>query len=231
MAGAKPDKAACETFIRSHTRVQSPPACPELTLHLADHLLPLWEDAATLLQQGTDAPPPYWGFCWAGGQALCRYLLDHPEIVRGRRVLDFAAGSGAVGIAAALSGAATVESCDIDPLSWVAIGLNAALNHVVLTVRSDDLLREKPQWDVVLAGDVCYEGGMSQTIWPWLVGLARSGVTVLLADPGRAYLPGGGLEPVLTITVPTSREIENTETRTVVVYRVQETAVWTYNRG
>lgn len=226
-----PDRAAAEAFIRKYTRVQSPPACSEFSLHLADHLLPLWEDSAALLGERDDLPPPYWAFCWAGGQALCRYLLDHPEVVRGQRVLDFAAGSGAVGIAAALSGAAAVDSCDIDPLAWVVTGLNAALNGVTLTVRGDDLLQAPPQWDVVLAGDVCYEGGMSQRIWPWLIGLARSGVIVLLADPGRAYLPRGGLDPVSVLTVPTSREIENTETKTVTIYRVRDDAVWGYDRG
>lgn len=225
------DCTAAESFIHRHTRIQSPPACPEISLHLADHLLPLWEESATLLGERDDLPPPYWGFCWAGGQALSRYLLDNPAVVRGKRVLDFASGSGVVGIAAAQSGAASVDACDIDLLARVVISLNAALNHAVVTVRQEDLLQGPVHWDVVVAGDVCYEGGMSQRIWPWLVTMAQSGVTVLLADPGRAYLPKGGLEPVWSTTVATSREIENVDSKAVTVYRVKNTAVWNYSRG
>jgi predicted nicotinamide N-methyase len=206
-------------FIREVTMVASPPACPEIKLHLATEITPLWEATEQALD-GMNVPPPYWAFCWAGGQALTRYVLDHPELVRGQRVLDFAAGCGVSAVAAAINGAALVEAAEIDALAGAAIANNARLNDVSVKVVLDDLVGQANRWDVVVAGDVCYEKPMTEHIWPWLRKLAADGATVLMADPGRAYLPKMGLLEVDRRVVPTSLELEDKTSREVVVYRI-----------
>jgi predicted nicotinamide N-methyase len=171
--------------------------------------------------QATGLPPPYWAFAWPGGQALARHLLDHPEIVRGRSVLDFAAGCGIAAIAAAKCGAASVDAAEIDSVAIEAIELNAALNDVEIDLIVSDLLDQPDDgWDVVLAGDVCYERPMAERVLPWAERLARAGCEVLLADPGRAYLPKAGLVEVARYTVPTSRDLEDRETRETRIYRL-----------
>ena len=206
-------------FIRDVTEVSQPPACPEIDLWLATEVTPLWEATEALLLR-VNVPPPYWAFCWAGGQALTRYVLDNPELVRGKRVLDFAAGSGASAIAAAKGGAAQVLAADIDPLACAVIPLNAELNGVEIEVTDQNIVGQDCRWDVVVAGDVCYERPMTEHIFPWLRSLAAAGATVLMADPGRAYLPKTGLLEVARTTVRTSLELEDRDRREVVVYKI-----------
>jgi predicted nicotinamide N-methyase len=166
-------------------------------------------------------PPPFWAFAWAGGQALARYLLDRPETVAGRFVLDFGSGSGLVAIAAAKARARAVLAAEIDHFARAAIAANAALNDVVVEVMTADAIdAADPRWQVVTAGDVCYERDMTDRVIPWLRALAGAGCLVLLADPGRAYLPTGGLLRLASYTVPTSRELEDSATRDGVVWRV-----------
>ncbi len=207
-------------FVEANTAVMAAPLVPEISLHLASEVVPLWQATeADLARSGL--PPPFWAFAWAGGQALARYLLDQPEVVAGRRVLDFAAGCGLAGIAAAQAGAARVEAAEIDPFAAAAIRLNAALNGVAIEVHESDLVgATNPGWEVVLAGDVCYERPMAESVVAWLKGLAAAGTPVLLGDPGRNYLPKAGLERVVAYAVKTSRELEDTDVRNAVVWRL-----------
>ncbi len=209
-----------EAFIRANTRLEAPPLVPEVQLHLASEVVPLWEATEEELAE-KGLPPPFWAFAWAGGQALARYLLDHPEVVRGKRVLDFAAGSGLQGIAAKLAGAESVEAVEIDAFACAACRLNAAANGVEITVREEDIVgTENPGWDVVLAGDVCYERPAAERIVTWLRGLAAEGCLVLMGDPGRTYLPRQGLERLIAYGVKTSRELEDSDLRNAVVWKV-----------
>jgi predicted nicotinamide N-methyase len=207
-------------FIRANTALVSPPLLPELKLHLATELTPLWLATETTLAQ-SGLPPPYWAFAWVGGQALARHLLDHPALARGRRLLDFAAGSGVAGIAAAKAGAASVAASELDPLALAALALNAQANDVTLDLLAEDVMEGGDRgWDLVLAGDVCYERPMAERAAAWLGHLAAGGVEVLLADPGRAYLPKSGLVELARYMVPTSRELEDRDSREAVVYRM-----------
>ncbi|MBF0130613.1 MAG: methyltransferase [Alphaproteobacteria bacterium] len=213
-----PDEAAA-AFVDRETSLRATALVPEIRLHLATEVTPLWEATEATLEKGP-LPPPYWAFAWVGGQALARYVLDHPELVRGRVVLDFASGSGIVAIACALAGAARVVASEIDVFAAAAIRRNAAVNRVDVDVLAEDVLDAPPQgWDAVLAGDVCYEKPMASRAAAWLGRLASGGALVLLADPGRAYLPASGLEAIARYTVPTTREIEASESRETVVYR------------
>jgi predicted nicotinamide N-methyase len=207
-------------FVRSNTAVASPPLVPEIRLYLATEITPIWQATEeTLARSGL--PPPYWAFAWAGGQALARFLLDHPERVAGRSVLDFGAGSGLVAIAAAKAGAASVLAAEIDHFAAAAIAANAALNHVAIAVTTTDVLDAVgPRWEVVTAGDVCYERPMADRVTGWLRGLAARGALVLLGDPGRAYLPSEGLVELARYLVPTSRELEDRDTRDGIVWEV-----------
>ena len=207
-------------FVRSNTAVASPPLVPEIRLYLATEITPIWQATEeTLARSGL--PPPYWAFAWAGGQALARFLLGHPERVAGRSVLDFGAGSGLVAIAAAKAGAASVLAAEIDHFAAAAIAANAALNHVAIAVTTTDVLDAVgPRWEVVTAGDVCYERPMADRVTDWLRGLAARGALVLLGDPGRAYLPSEGLVELARYLVPTSRELEDRDTRDAIVWQV-----------
>ena len=209
-----------EDFIRANTRLETPPLVPEVQLYLASEVVPLWEATETELAE-RGLPPPFWAFAWAGGQALARYLLDHPETVRGKRVLDFAAGSGLQGIAAKLAGAASVEAVDIDAFACAACRLNAAANAVEIKLHEADIVgAANPGWEVVLAGDVCYERPAAERITAWLRGLAGPGCLVLLGDPGRTYLPRHGLKRIIAYGVKTSRELEDSDLRNAVVWQV-----------
>lgn len=207
-------------FVRAETALSRPPLVPEIQLYLADAITPIWEATeATLAASGV--PPPYWAFAWPGGQALARHILDNPAIVAGRRVLDFAAGSGLGAIAAARAGAVSVTANDIDAFAAAAIRLNAAVNGASVTVVTEDLLdRDDLDVDLILAGDICYERPLAGRVEAWLKRLARTGTTVLLGDPGRAYLPKDGLEPIARYAVPTTRELEDREVRETAVWRV-----------
>lgn len=207
-------------FVRHNTAISTTPLLPEIQLHLATEVTPLWEATEETLAQ-KNLPPPYWAFSWPGGQAVARLLLDRPELVAGKSVLDFAAGTGVVAVAAMKAGADRVQACDIDRFSLAAIAANAELNGVEVKTVSVDLVgRELPGIDVVLAGDVCYEKPMAERVTAWLRQVAATGTLVLLGDPGRAYVPASGLEKVATYTVPTSLELEDRTTRETVVWRL-----------
>lgn len=208
-----------EAFIRAHTRLLPVPYAPELALHVAEEATELWQKTEDELAV-IGLPPPFWAFAWAGGQALARYLLDHPEIVAGRRMLDFASGSGLVAIAAAKAGAAAVEACDIDGFAAAAIGINAAANGVAVMPRCEDLIGRDEGWDVVCAGDVCYEREMAERVIDWLSGLSARGATVLIGDPGRSYLPRERLEALTTYEVPVTRALEDAEIKCSSVWRL-----------
>jgi predicted nicotinamide N-methyase len=208
-------------FVRSNTAIAAPPLVPELRLHLATEVTPIWQASEETLARG-QVPPPFWAFAWAGGQALARYLLDHPETVAGREVLDICSGSGIVAIAAAQAGAARVTAAEIDPFAAAAIALNAPLNGVMVAIETRDLLdRGAAGWGVVLAGDVCYEEPMASRVIGLLRRTAARGRLALLGDPGRAYLPREGLVELARYTVPTSRELEDREAREGVVWEVE----------
>lgn len=206
-------------FIVENTRLQAPPHAPELTLHLADEITPIWklteEDLAKI-----GLPPPFWAFAWAGGQALARYVLDHPDVVAGRRVVDFASGSGIVAIAAKRAGAASVLAADIDGYCGAAIGLNAVANGVSVDFTDVDLLdAPPPEADVFLAGDICYEKPLAERVMAWLTAARAQGATVLIGDPGRTYFPKTGLIKLAEYQVATTRELED--------FEVKKTSVWT----
>jgi predicted nicotinamide N-methyase len=207
-------------FIRANTAIATPPLVPEIRLHLAGEITPLWHATEAMLERA-GVPPPYWAFAWAGGQALARHVLDHPELVRGKAVLDFGAGSGLVALAAAKAGAIAVVAAEIDPVAAAAIALNAALNDVAIAVETADIIGRAPvPWSRVLVGDMCYEQPLAERLVPWLRALARDDVRVLLGDPGRAYLPAEGLEALGRYAVPTPLDLEDRETREGVVWRV-----------
>ena len=166
-------------------------------------------------------PPPFWAFAWAGGQALARYVLDHPEEVRGARVLDFASGSGLVGIAAAVAGAARVEAADIDGFALAAIALNAAENGVAVEARGDDLVGRDEGWDAVLVADVFYERDTAGAVTPWLRSLARRGARVIVGDPGRSYFDPTAFEPLAAYDVPVMRSLEDADVKRGGVWRVR----------
>ena len=205
-------------FIRAHTRLLPVPHAPEIRLHLADETVPLWKKTEEELERD-GLPPPFWAFAWAGGQALARYVLDAPDTVRGRSVLDFASGSGLVAIAASKAGAAEVTGADIDPFAVEAILLNAEANDCRIAVRAEDLIGRDEGWEVVLAGDVCYERDMAARVIAWLSSLAGRGATVLIGDPGRSYLPKDRLEATAEYRVPTTRELEDAEIKRTQVWR------------
>ncbi len=205
-------------FILAHTAPLPVPHAPEITLHLAHEATELWRKTEEELGE-IGLPPPFWAFAWAGGQALARHLLDHPALAAGRRVLDFASGSGLVAIAAMKAGAAEATAADIDPFALAAMPLNAALNGVTIRPRGEDLIGRDEGWDVVLAGDICYERDLAARVTDWLAGLAARGAAVLIGDPGRAYLPKNRLEAVATYQVPVTRELEDAEIKTACVWR------------
>ena len=205
-------------FVRAHTVLSHAALVPEIALHLASEITPIWHATEDWLA-ARNVDPPYWAFAWPGGQALARHILDHPERVAGRRVLDFAAGGGIAAIAAARAGAASVEAAEIDPLAVAAMALNAAANGVTVTTVEADVVGAAGRWDLILCGDVCYEAPMTGHILPWLRVLARS-AEVWLADPGRAYLPREGRAAFARYTVPTTLELEDRTAREVTLYRL-----------
>lgn len=192
------------------------PLVPEVLLYAADDAYAVW----ALTDAGDEqAPMPFWSFPWAGGQAIARYVLDHPELVRGRRVLDLAAGSGLIAIAAKKAGAASAIANDIDPFATAAQELNARANGVTIELLEADILDEVTDADVVLAGDVCYERGLTDHMLDFLLRAHNAGAHVLLGDPGRAYLPSAHLTEVAHYDVPTTLAIEDGQTK--------RTTVWT----
>jgi len=204
-----------DAFIQANTALARHPFVPEIELHLATEITPIWQATEAWLEQAGIAPP-FWAFAWPGGLALARLLLDEPSRARGLRVLDFASGCGIGAIAAALAGA-SVEACEIDPLAVAATRLNAAHNDATVTALHADLVGAENRWDIILAGDICYEAPMAARILPWLRAMAGQGATILLADPGRAYFPATDTPPLARFTIPTTRELEDRDTREVVI--------------
>ena len=205
-------------FIRDHTALMAPPLVPEVQLHLAVETVEIWQQTEEAL--GEDGlPPPFWAFAWAGGQALARYVLDNPDMVAGKRVLDFAAGGAVSGIAAKQAGAASVLACELDAFAIAAIEANAAANEAELETELGDLVGRDDGWDVVLAGDVFYEAEPARVIGGWLERLNARGATVLIGDPGRSFLPQDKLERMAGYTVPVTRDLEDREVRNAKVWR------------
>jgi predicted nicotinamide N-methyase len=205
-----------EDFIKANATVVAPPLVPEIKLYLASEVVPLWRATEEELAK-IGVPPPYWAFAWAGGQALARYVLDHPDIVRGKQVLDIGAGSGLVGLAAAKAGAAGVLAADIDTFSCAAIRLNAAANDCAIAVTQEDLIGVPGAWDVILVGDLFYERPLAERLLAWLKPL---GVPALLGDPGRNYFPKSEVEKLASYSVQTTRDLEDREVRETGVYRL-----------
>ncbi len=209
-------------FIRANTTLTAPPIVPEIQLHLAGEVMDLWREtearSAALASGVGNLPPPYWAFAWPGGQAVARYILDHPQTVAGKTVLDFGAGSGLDAIAAAKPGASPVIAADIDSLALAAIELTAAANGVFIEPVENDIIGTNGRWSTIFAGDMCYERPLAERLTAWLRELAAGGARVLLGDPGRNYFPERGVERIATYNVPTSRDLEDCEMRETSVY-------------
>ncbi len=211
--------SAREEFIRANTLASAIPLVPEITLHLATEITPIWQATEDWLRERNVAPP-FWAFAWPGSQALARYVLDHRAVVAGRRVLDFAAGCGLAAIACRLAGAATVEAAEIDPFAIVATRLNAAQNGVAVAALEGEIVGSTCRWDLILCGDVCYEAPMTRHILPWLRRMAAE-AEVWVADPGRAYVPADGLDEFARMSVPTTVELEDRTERMVRLFRLR----------
>jgi predicted nicotinamide N-methyase len=206
-------------FVRRHTRLQDVPDVPGLRLHLGDDVTTVWHRTGEFLRLA-DPPLPYWAFAWSGGLGIARHLVDHPEEVAGRSVVDVGTGSGLCAIVAARLGAGSVQGIDIDPFAAAAVELNVRANRVRVGFSGRDPLGDPPPaCDVLLAGDVSYEGPMAERMTAWLRSAAANGARVLVGDPGRAYLPTG-MERLATYRVRTSREIEESEATEAVIYRI-----------
>jgi predicted nicotinamide N-methyase len=206
-----------EDFIRASTAIEAPPLVPEIRLHLATELTPLWHATESYLNQ-RNIGAPFWAFAWVGGQALARYILDRPTVAEGKRIVDIGSGGGIVSIAAAMAGAAQVTALDIDPLAASVCRMNAALNRVaaeIATETADALTYDLTPFDLVLVGDVCYTRGESRDLAEHV---RRQPAPVLFGDPGRQFLPRADLEHLAAYTVPTSKEIEADD--------ISEASVW-----
>lgn len=196
-------------FILANTRLQAVPHAPEISLWLADEITPIWKLTEEELGE-LGLPPPFWAFAWAGGQGLARWVLDNPQTFVGKTVIDFATGSGLVGVAAMKAGAAHVLCADIDPFCQAAVALNARANAVTLDFTSHNLLdAPPPPVDVICAGDVCYEGPMATRVMDWLRQARAQGSRVLIGDPHRTYFKADGLTFLAEYQVPTTRELED----------------------
>jgi predicted nicotinamide N-methyase len=194
-------RAVPPEFVRAHTRPVRPALVPEITLLVASDVVGLWE--AMEEQGGSTSEPPFWAAAWPGGQALARYVLDTPDLVAGRSVLDLGSGSGLVAVAAALAGAGSVVASEIDPFGLTAIDLNAEVNGTPQVTPVGDVLgADPPDVDVVLAGDVCYDRAMTERVLPFLDAARARGAEVLIGDPGRVYLPSDRLTAVARFDVP-----------------------------
>lgn len=210
-------------FIRNNTRIQTVPHAPEISLWLADEVTPIWRLTEDALDQ-IGLAPPFWAFAWAGGQGLARWVLDNPREVADKQVLDFATGSGLVGIAAMKAGAKSILCADIDPFCEAAVQMNGALNGVTLAFTSHDLLdAPAPDVDVICAGDVFYEKPMAERVLAWLTAAHRRGIRVLVGDPVRTYFPKGGFDLLAEYQVPTTRELED--------MAIKRTRVWALADG
>lgn len=205
--------------VLAHTVVARPPLVPELPLRLVTEACPLWKATEAELEK-LGLPEPFWAFAWPGGQALARHLLDHPDLARGRKALDFGSGCALEAIAAARAGAALVLAADLDPLAGEAARVNAALNSVSLETTTRDLVGADDGWDLVLVGDMFYEAGLADRIAAWLAGLARRGATVLVGDPGRGFFDASKAERVAEYDAPADVDVAGLYRRATAVYRL-----------
>jgi predicted nicotinamide N-methyase len=196
----------------------APPHTPEIRLRLADEAHDLWLKTEEELEE-IGLPPPFWAFAWAGGQGLARYILDHPHCVAGKRVVDFASGSGLVAIAAVKAGASAVTAVDIDPWTQTAIALNSALNAVEINFSGDNIIGQPVDADVLLAGDVFYDKSFAEALIPWFETLRQKGSEVIVGDPGRAYCPRERMQALATYEVPVTRALEDSEVKKTTVWR------------
>ena len=212
-----PDRAR---FIRANTTLMTPPLVPEVQLYLAHEAVPLWQKTEEELGE-MGLAPPFWAFAWAGGQALARHVLDHPELVGGKRVVDLASGSGLVGIAAMKAGAASVVAADIDAFSVEAIGINADINRVCIEATGRDLLEQPATGaDVILVGDLFYEKVLAKKVFAWLEEAEGRGIVTLIGDPGRSYLPRDRLTKLGEYKVAVTRDLEDAEVKLTSVWRL-----------
>jgi predicted nicotinamide N-methyase len=209
----------CSAFIRAHARLSQVSLALCIKLYLAGEGTDLWHEIEDEMERGL-GPPPFWAFAWAGGQALARYIGDHPKLVEGKKVLDFASGSGLVAIAAALAGASQVEASDLDCCAQAAITLNGIENSVIIKTRIDDVVGSKEPWDVILAGDVAYQGDMAPRMTDWLEARAKSGTLVLIGDPGRGFLPREKLRSRASYDIPVPLILEGAT--------LKRTDVWSF---
>jgi len=206
-------------FIRINTRLSPVPLVPQIRIYGADEATALWQKTEDELERGY-GPPPFWAFAWAGGQALARYILDHPELVQDKYVLDFASGSGLVAIAAAIAGAREVEANDIDPFAGEAVRLNSIENGVAVKTRIVNLIGSIEPWDIIFAGDISYERDTAAGVSNWLEARAKAGTLVLIGDPGRAYLPREKLRSLASYDVPVTLALEDVA--------IKRTDVWCF---
>jgi predicted nicotinamide N-methyase len=224
-------------LIQATTRLTPVPLVPEIQLHLAAEPIEVWQHTEHALGR-TGLPPPYWAFAWPGGQALGRYVLDHPGAVAGKRVVDLASGSGLVAIAAVMAGAAAVAAYDVDPLAVAAIAVNAAANGVSVTGVCADILdpngprsacpapalRARPRSapaDLVLVADAFYQRELAARVMGFLDGARAAGAGVLAADLGRAYLPMARLTALMAYDVPGLAAIEDHDVRTTTIWALR----------
>lgn len=214
------DDEAIRAFIRANTKLMSPPLVPEIRLHIAEESLPIWRRTEEELGE-MNLPPPYWAFAWAGGQALARHILDHPEIVAGRSVIDLGCGCGLAAIAAALSDARDVLAADIDRIALAAARMNADANATSLRTTSEDLLAGEPSpVDVLLVGDLFYERGLAERTLAYARKASRNGALVLSGDPQRSYFPKDTFAAVREFRVPVTRELEDSEIKRTCVWKL-----------
>lgn len=213
-------------FVLAETALTTLPHVPGITLLLARESVPLWSRIEDEL--GPRPGPPYWAFAWAGRLALARHVMDHPDLVAGRRVLDFTSGSGLIAIAAAMSGAAHVLATDTDPLAVVALSLNADANEVTVQATAAHLLADNSfdpaMVDVVLAGDPFYDPSIADLVLAFLARCRAAGCEVLIGDPGRAHLPGARLQRISAQAVPVTRGFQHVAA--VPEYELHAATVW-----
>ncbi|MBC2713409.1 MAG: methyltransferase [Desulfosarcina sp.] len=207
-------------LILDNTSVVSTVLVPEICLNLLKQTSPLWQ-AFEDTPEAKEIARPYWAFAWSGGQALARYILDNPQLVRGKHILDFGAGCGIAAIAAAKSGARCVTASDIDPVALQAVRINGNANHVSIETDASDLIyTENPGWAVVLAGDIWYDSRLAGHGMNWLRQLVSQGVSVISADPGRAFSPSAGIRPLITYKARSVPDLEHPNLQDVAVFRI-----------
>ncbi|CAN5829314.1 methyltransferase [soil metagenome] len=217
-----PQRDALRMLLATHAPLSPDPLCPELLVHRARSLVGVWEAAEALA--GMTLPAPFWAYPWAGGSALARVLLDSPELVRGRSVLDFGAGGGIASVAAAWAGAASVVANDIDPWALTVTGLAAERRDLRIETMSDDIC-ESPSlvddFDVVLCSDLAYERSEAPRQRRVLDRAAANGATVIVADAGRTYFDAGGMQQLGEFQVDVPTDLEGVGSRTARVYLLE----------